>query len=297
MALRGKKPDDRPKRLKLLMSGPAGVGKTMAAIQMPRPYLIDTERGAVHYGDELRKSGGVVYEAKSMDDVIAEVRSLCTEKHDYLTVIIDPITTVYHALGDEGERKVGTEYQKHYKQYADKFVRRLCGLLTEIDMNVVVTAHAKNKWGKIVNEKGKEEHTIIGETFDGYDKLDYIFDLWLRLEKKFGDTARTATVMKTRFKEFDDQEQFAWSYAELVKRFGKDKLEASVKSMALATPEQVAEFNSLIKQFSQIEIEALKIDKVLSEYADVADMPADRIAKGIGLLTSHLTRRLEPVEV
>lgn len=279
------------------MSGTAGVGKTMAAIQMPRPYVIDTERGSVHYGDEIKKSGGVVFEANSMDEVIAEVRALCTEKHDFLTVVIDPITTVYHILGDEGERKVGTEYQKHYKQYADKFVRRLCNLLTTIDMNVIVTAHAKNKWGKVIDDKGKENQTIIGETFDGYEKLDYIFDLWLQISRKHNSTVRTATVRKTRFKEFPDLDTFDWSYAELLKRFGRDRLESGVKNIALASVDQVIEFNSLLKQFTQGEIEGMKIDKVLSEYPDLNDMPAERIAKGIALLTTHVARRLEPVEV
>ena len=46
MTLRGKKPESVEKRLKLLMYGTAGVGKTTAAISFPAPYLIDTERGA-----------------------------------------------------------------------------------------------------------------------------------------------------------------------------------------------------------------------------------------------------------
>ena len=46
MALRGKKPEAVEKRMKALFFGPAGVGKTTAAIQFPAPYLIDTDRGA-----------------------------------------------------------------------------------------------------------------------------------------------------------------------------------------------------------------------------------------------------------
>jgi GTPase SAR1 family protein len=42
MALRAKKPEAVEKRLKALFYGSAGVGKTTAAIQFPRPYLIDT---------------------------------------------------------------------------------------------------------------------------------------------------------------------------------------------------------------------------------------------------------------
>jgi GTPase SAR1 family protein len=43
--LRAKKPTTIQKRFKALFYGAAGAGKTTAAIQFPRPYLIDTERG------------------------------------------------------------------------------------------------------------------------------------------------------------------------------------------------------------------------------------------------------------
>jgi flagellar biosynthesis GTPase FlhF len=45
MALRAKKPEAVEKRLKLFMYGPAGVGKTTAAIQFPNAYIIDCEKG------------------------------------------------------------------------------------------------------------------------------------------------------------------------------------------------------------------------------------------------------------
>ena len=44
-ALRAKKPEAVTKRLKLFMFGPAGVGKTTAAIQFPNSYIIDCEKG------------------------------------------------------------------------------------------------------------------------------------------------------------------------------------------------------------------------------------------------------------
>src|SRR5690606_9964742 len=89
MTLRGKRPEDRKQRLKLLLSGEAGVGKTSAAIQMPRPYIIDTEQGSLHYGELIEQAGGAVFEATRIDEVITEVRALMTEPHDYLTLVID----------------------------------------------------------------------------------------------------------------------------------------------------------------------------------------------------------------
>lgn len=287
MALRGKKPEDRKQRLKLLLSGEAGVGKTTAAIQMPKPYIIDTEQGSVHYGDTIEKAGGAVFEAKRFDDVVAEVRALMTEEHDYLTLVIDPITVVYNELLDEGEKKVGTEFGRHYG-YANKQFKRLCNLLTTIDMNVVITAHEKNEFG--------EKLEVIGKTFDGYKKLDYIFDLWLQLERdrprKDGKSAkRYAVVRKTRLAEFPDQDRFEWSYEGIADRYGIDRLEKGSQTIELGTTDQVERFRYLLNTLTEEELVRLKIDKALKDVEDIADLPADRIAKGIQLIEDYKAMR------
>lgn len=287
MTLRGKKPEDRKQRLKLLLSGEAGVGKTTAAIQMPRPYIIDTEQGSLHYGDLIEQAGGAVFEATRFDEVISEIRALMTEPHDYLTLVIDPITTVFNDLLDEGEKKVGTEFGRHYG-YANKQFKRLCNLLTTIDMNVVITAHEKNEYG--------EKLEVIGKTFDGYRKLDYIFDLWLQLErdkKTKGQQARKrfATVRKTRLAEFPDQERFEWSYEGIRERYGAERLEKGAQNVKLATHDQVERFNYLLNTLSDAEIKALKIDKALADVEDIADLSQERIARGIQLLEEYKAAR------
>ena len=286
MTLRGKKPEDRKQRLKLLLSGEAGVGKTTAAIQMPRPYIIDTEAGSLHYGETIERAGGAVFETTKVDEVIAEVRALMTEPHDYLTLIIDPITTVYTELLDEGERQVGTDFGRHYG-YANKYFKRLCNLLTTIDMNVVITAHEKNEYG--------DRLEVIGKTFDGYKKLDYVFDLWLQLErqKKNGKNGkRIATVRKTRIGEFPDQDRFEWSYEAIKQRYGAERLEKGVQQVELAKEDQVERFRYLISQLSAEEVKRLKIDKALATVEDVSDLSADRIARGIKLIEEYQSMQL-----
>ena len=51
--LRARKPEAVVKRLKMFMFGPAGVGKTTAAIQFPKSYIIDGETVAC---DEKRSA-------------------------------------------------------------------------------------------------------------------------------------------------------------------------------------------------------------------------------------------------
>lgn len=278
MTLRGKKPEDRKQRLKLLLSGEAGVGKTTAAIQMPRPYIIDTEQGSVHYGDLIEEAGGAVFEANHIDEVIAEVRTLMAEPHPYLTLVIDPVSTLYNEALDEGEMKVGTEFGRHYG-YANRKFKRLCNLLTTIDMNVVVTAHEKNEYGAKLE--------VVGKTFDGYRKLDYVFDLWLQLERQRKTHKRLALVRKTRLREFPDMSRFEWTYQAIQERYGAQRLEKGVERIELATPEQVERFRYLLSQLSDEQIKYLKIDKALATVEDIADLSAQRIARGIQLIEEY----------
>ena len=50
-------PEKIEKRLKLFLYGKAGIGKTMAALQFPNAYIIDTERGCDNYGETIKKWG------------------------------------------------------------------------------------------------------------------------------------------------------------------------------------------------------------------------------------------------
>src|SRR5438445_6256825 len=77
--LRARKPEAVVKRLKMFMFGPAGVGKTTAAIQFPKSYIIDGERGTENYDQLITQSGSVVYPTTDINEVVQEVKSLLTE--------------------------------------------------------------------------------------------------------------------------------------------------------------------------------------------------------------------------
>jgi hypothetical protein len=149
-------------------------------------------------------------------------------------------------------------------------------------MNVVITAHAKNEYGPKLE--------VLGTTFDGYKKLDYIFDLVLMLDREHNSKYRAATVVKTRLKEFPDGERFPWNYEELKRRYGQERLEKGVDRIELATPEQIEEFRSLLNQLSEQEVKELKIDKALATVEDISDLPLERIVKGIQLIKDYRER-------
>lgn len=278
MALRGVKPEKLEKRLKALFYGQAGAGKTTAAISFPKPYLIDTEKGATNdqYVELLKKNGGVIFQTSDFQELINEVRALLVEKHDYKTLVIDPLTTLYNDLLDKAALKVGTEFGRHYGE-ANKAMKHLLNLLLRLDMNVIITSHAKNEYGQNL--------AVLGQTFDCYKKLDYLFDLVFEVQKRGKD--RVALVKKTRVEGFPEGDVFPFSYDEISKRYGKKILEKEAEAQTLATPEQVSELNRLIEL---LKITEEVTDKWLkkADSETFAEMPSDAIEKCIKHLKSQI---------
>jgi hypothetical protein len=240
--LRGIKPEKVEKRLKALFYGAAGVGKTTAAIQFPQPYLIDTEKGASNeqYVNLLKKSGGVIFQTSDFSELINEIKALLTEKHEFKTLIIDPLTTVYNDLLDKSAAKHGTEFGRHYGE-ANKKMKELLNLLLRLDMNVIITAHQKNEYGQNLS--------VLGQTFDCYKKLDYLFDLVFEIQKRGKE--RVAIIKKSRIESFPDGEYFPFSYKEISTRYGKDILEKDSIPESLATKEQIEELKFLIDLYHE----------------------------------------------
>lgn len=269
MALRAKKPELIQKRLKALFYGGAGVGKTIASISFPKVYLIDTERGAENsqYTDILQKAGGVVFQTSDFEELMQEVRSLLTEKHEYKTLVIDPLTTLYNDLLDKSAIKNGTEFGRHYSE-ANKQIKHLLNLLLRLDMNVIITAHQKHEYG--------QNMSIVGSTYDCYKKLDYLFDLVFEIQKRGKE--RIGLIKKSRIEAFPDTEQFPFSYDEIATRYGREILERDAVAEVLATPEQILEVYRLLDLF-KIPTETYQkwLDKVNAESFE--EMSEDNIKK------------------
>lgn len=231
--LKGKKPQTIQKRLKALFYGGAGVGKTMAAIQFPNAYLIDTERGAEHdqYIKLLEKNDSVIFQTQDFDEILTEIKALLVENHPYKTLIIDPLTTVYNSLLNISAMKVGTDYGRHYIEVG-KQMKKMLNLLLRLDMNVIITSHSKNEYG--------DNMAVLGQTFDAYKKLDYLFDLVLEIKKE--NKKRIATVRKSRIVAFEEMEKFEFNYETMSTKYGKEIIEEDAKKEELTTKEQLEEF-------------------------------------------------------
>jgi hypothetical protein len=276
MALRARQPQAVTKRLKLFMFGPAGVGKTTAAIQFPNSYIIDCEKGAENYDKLVTASGSVVFQTTDINEVVQEVKALLTERHEYRTLVIDPITTVYNDLLEKCELKVGTDFGRHYGE-ANKTMKRLANLIMALDMNVVITAHAKAEYGANFSK--------IGYTFDGWKQLDYWFDLVIELAKK--GKKRLARVAKTRIEQFPDEDVFEWSYDAIKKRYDASILERQAAAVKLASGEQIREIKDLL---ALVRLPEGTTDKWFAKAGvdEWEDMPADVLAKCIEYVKNRL---------
>ena len=286
MALRGVKPTAVKKRLKVFFYGRAGVGKTRAAIQFPRPYLIDTERGSEHeqYIEILNKQEGAYFFTSDIDEIIDEVKALLSVKHNYKTVIIDPLTVPYNATVDRAAEDIGTEFGRH-KIPADRKIKHLLTLLLRLDMNVIITSHSKSKWSRGRDAKGKETIFEDGSTFDCYGRLDYLFDLVFEVDKR--NNVRHAIIKKSRIEAFKEGEQFPFSYDAIADMYGREILEKDAVPQLLATLEQVNEINRLI---DLLKVPSETVQKWLdkNESNDWGEMKAEIVQKYIGSLLNKL---------
>jgi len=232
MPLIAKKPTKKDKRLKLMIFGPPGVGKTTAAIQFPKPYILDTERGAENdqYVDAINKSGGAILSTTSFDTIVDQVRALASEPHEFRTLVIDPITVIYDDLVAYWEKRVGTDFGRGYSA-AKKQWKRLTALISTLDMNVVMTSHAKNQYAEGTAMK------IIGMTYDGPKGADYYMDLVLEAIKDGED--RSCRIAKSRVSSLPEGEVIPFGYDEVAERYGRDVLERDAVVVEFATTEMV----------------------------------------------------------
>ena len=209
MVLKAKSPEKKEKRLKLFLFSPAGFGKTTCAIQFPKAYIIDTEKGTDFYAETIQKQGSVVLQTNNPDEIKDELKALLTEKHEYRTLIIDPITQIYNAVQEKWtkifEKHSRTEKDAEVQDFGMRYwskvkseFKSIQRIILALDMNVIVTSHQKDVYGAGFSK--------IGVTFDSMKGDDYLFDLIFRLdkvgEKRLAYTVKErAEVGKNKFPE------------------------------------------------------------------------------------------------
>lgn len=265
MALRGKKPEKKDKRLKMFLFGPAGIGKTSAALKFPKNYIIDLEKGTDFYHKTIGENQSAVFQSANPDEIKEEIYELVTTKHNFLTVTIDPFTQFYNSVQEKWNRKFA-KYAKDQKdsdmqdfgmRYWGKVkseVKAFQRLLLTGDFNLIVTAHQKDIYGANMAK--------MGVTFDSMKGDDYLFDYIFRLDlvngKRIAHTIKErAEIGQNLFPEF-----FEWSYENFKKYYGQDILERETTPLQLAEKEDVKKLLALLEV---VKVEEDTIEKWLSK--------------------------------
>lgn len=286
MALKAKQPEEvKPTKPKFMISGEAKVGKTTFALQFPKPYFIDVEGGAVReqYTDALKKSGGVYLGkdegSQDFEVVIQQVKELTQTKHPYKTLIIDSFTWLYLLEAAEAEEKGGSEYGRDKKE-ANKPTRQLIRALEKIDMTVILICHSKQEWKKLPGGKDRE---LIGTTFDGFEKLNYIYDLWLEILPK----GRAMMVRGSRISNIKEGDSFPATYDKFSELYGKDIIEQESVPIILATEKQLKRTLQLLEALKVPETQIEKWFKTYNvEYWE--EMSNEQIQKCIDLMEKKI---------
>jgi hypothetical protein len=287
VALRAVKPEMvQASKPKFLISGKAGVGKTMFALEFPSVYYIDTEGGATReqYRDKLIKAGGAYMgkEQGSQDFnvVIEEIKALATQKHEYKTLVIDSFSHLYLLAAATAEEKVGNDYGRDKKE-ANRPTRQLLRWLDTLDMNVLLICHAKDKW-----ERKGGDLICTGSTFDGFDKMEYALDLWIEILKEKGK--RFFVVKKSRVSAFIESETHELAYDKFAELYGKQIVERNAEPVVMANAEQVEKLKKLVEVLNvKAEVTEAWLNKASVDKFD--EMTAEQILKCILFLEKQLT--------
>ncbi len=290
MALRATKPENKKKRLKMLVFGPPGVGKTLACLQFPKSYIIDTEHGTDFYAESINNAGSVVFNIMNPDEIREELRALLTERHQYKTLIIDPITQVYGATQEKWMR-IFEKYAKNEKEgevqdfgmrYWSKVKSDFKGLqrlMLALDMNVIVTSHQKDVYGSGFSK--------IGVTFDSMKGDDYLFDLVFRVERKGKSLIAYKIKERSEIEKQKFPDEFEWSYKNFLDFFGQEIIEREATPIIFANTAQLTQMQQLIEILN---ISEEHQNKTLANF-DVGkwqDMTEDQIQKCIDSLQKKI---------
>jgi len=295
MPLKGKIPTQEEQRLKAFIYGPPGMGKTIAGLQFPNAYIIDTAKETSRYWKLVQQTNSVVFNCTDPYEVLEELKLLKNEQHRFQTVIIDEASTLYtnlqriwtdkfvYAQSERSSKHKQSENENLLEdfgyRYWDKVKRdwkRILDLLKQLDMNVIINAHEKNKYGSNQN--------IIGVTSDSDKSDEYFFDFVFRLIKR-GQEYKAITEKQRILPLAIDPEakrfpkEFTWDYPNLLKFYHKEYLEKSTKNSKLSVEEKKESTNIIPEETKKISDKKNKPDtpmdnKVKSEDEKVTTFEA-----------------------
>lgn len=222
--------------MKIFAFGPAGSGKTTALIQFPYNYIIDTEQGTDPYYKTIQEKHSKVFKSTNPLEIEEEIDYLTNEKHEFKTVSLDCTTELYDTVLDiwhdkfvasqklknKGKEDLLEDFGVRFWQKAKPTYKKILRKLKDLPMNVIVTAHEKDKY------RGQ---SIIGVTFDSEKSDDFMFDFVFRFFQNNG--VFKAVCLKQRNDKDEVKfpyEEFDWHYNNLIQFANKRLIDGNIIS-------------------------------------------------------------------
>jgi hypothetical protein len=182
-------PEQAAPKVKTLVYGASGVGKTYLALTAPGPIaVIDTEGGTAFYANRPGLSPFRVLPTKTFAQVEQAVGFIRGNPGSYATLVIDPVTVLYQTLQDaaqqrraEVRRDAEADMEMLDWQRVKRAYSRLMNDLVNLPMHVVVVAREADLTEERTNAKGRTERVKIGSRPEAEKSTTYHFDTVLRL--------------------------------------------------------------------------------------------------------------------
>ena len=226
-------------RIKALVFGDTDTGKTYLGLSAPgKVAVIDTEGGTAFYAGRKSLSDFDVLPTKTYADVRAAVAYLANEKHDYKTLVIDPITIIYETLQSAALIRRAEMNRKRSRGSSDpdeadlemldwgrikRAYKNLMTSLVNLPMHVIVTAREKEV--TVRDPKTGDTHATGQYRADAEKGTAYWFDVVVRMVKT--PEGRAAVIHKDRTVEDEQVNRtivgptFTTLFADVLKRKGK----------------------------------------------------------------------------
>lgn len=278
----------KPTKPHMMVYGKPDTDKTKFSLEFPNSFYIDTENGATEsqYVKSLNDHKGLYFGvedgSQSLKEVIDQVKALIVTPGDRQTLVIDSITKSQDTTDAEEQERMGDAKDpfSSYKKAGVRQLRRLVMLLGQLDMNVLLIAHAKDKW-----EGQGEARKLAGTTFDGWLKLGH--EINLQCESQRIGAVTYMRVIRSKYESLIRGQEIPMNYEAFAKAYGKETMERKPEGLILATKEQVDE---ILKITGILKTDQEELDGWLNKAGaeEIVDLSQENAGKLIEFLNKKL---------